>query len=172
MIKVRLQSKAYVGHYSNTFDCIQKVVRNEGALRLYSGFRPHALRNCIFNAQFFSGCHLIRQQIIQGNIESSRGYSFTVDLISGAVMGAVATPLKMPFFVVKTRLQEQAQGTNKYPSSSFGTMQAIAREEGVAALWKGTISASLRLSVGGAVCLACFRTLSDALSEWAMTEIT
>ena len=47
----------------------------------------------------------------------SGSYSFGVDLLSGAVMGVIATPAKMPFFVVKTRLQEQAKGSNKYVSA-------------------------------------------------------
>ena len=77
-------------------------------------------------------------------------------------MGTFATPLKMPFFVAKTRMQAQTGSEGKY-SSTLGTIQTIAREEGVAALWKGTFAACMRMSVGGSVCLATFRGISSFL---------
>jgi len=70
-------------------------------------------------------------------------------------MGLVATPAKMPFLVVKTRLQA-ASGAKL---GTFETMALIAKNEGVPALWKGTVPAATRMSLGGAVSLSCFRSI-------------
>jgi len=86
--------------------------------------------------------------------------SFGADFVCGTVMGLVATPAKMPFMVVKTRLQA-ASGVKL---GTFQTMALIAKNEGVPALWKGTVPAATRMSLGGAVSLSCFRSICLSLA--------
>ena len=90
--------------------------------------------------------------------------SFGVDICFGLVMGCVATPPKMTFFAVKTRLQ--CGGTGMASLQGVNTVQImrlIVREEGIAALWKGTAPAMVRMSLGGAVCLSAFLGIMSQL---------
>ena len=135
VLKVRLQSKEYIGRYNNTLHALSSLVRQEGATALYSGALPMVYRNSVFNGTFFAGCFVLREQVLPPSHNALE--SFVVDATCGTVMGAVATPAKMPFFVVKTRKQAAGSAT-VYPAGTLATMRHIAREEGAAALWKGT----------------------------------
>jgi solute carrier family 25 2-oxodicarboxylate transporter 21 len=128
VLKVRLQSKEFVGRYANTLDALRSVIRDEGLLALYSGALPMAYRNCIFNGTFFAGCHLIRERMFPRSLGAAG--DFGADLLCGTVMGAVATPAKMPFFVVKTRKQAAAgRDTHyNYPKGTFSTMSVVAKQ--------------------------------------------
>ncbi|GMH80470.1 hypothetical protein TrST_g12326 [Triparma strigata] len=159
VIKVRLQSKAqHLSQYKNTLHAIGTVLKQEGPIALYSGALPLMYRNGTFNGLFFTGCFLIRENVAPQ--PSSAMESFMVDFVSGTIMGALATPAKMPFFVVKTRKQA---GGDKYLNGTFATMRAITKEEGARALWNGTLPAMVRMSLGGAVCLSSFRLFSSLL---------
>mmetsp|Transcript_9956 Transcript_9956/g.14349 ORF Transcript_9956/g.14349 Transcript_9956/m.14349 type:complete len:168 (-) Transcript_9956:494-997(-) len=157
VLKVRLQSKEYMGKYKNTLHCLTTVLREEGAATLYSGVVAHSWRNCIFNGTFFAGSFAMREHLFARPKTAME--SFGADFVCGTVMGLVATPAKMPFMVVKTRLQA-ASGAKL---GTFETMALIAKNEGVPALWKGTVPAATRMSLGGAVSLSCFRLFSNML---------
>ena len=103
VLKVRLQSKEYLGRYNNTAHCLRTVIAEEGLTALYKGILPHTYRNCVFNGGFFAGSYLIREHLFAP--PKTPLHSFCIDFFCGTVMGTVATPAKMPFFVVKTRLQ-------------------------------------------------------------------
>ena len=130
VLKVRLQSKEYMGRYKNTLHCLQTVVREEGVATLYAGFVAHAYRNCIFNSTFFAGCYLLREHVFARTNDWMQ--AFAIDLFCGTVMGAAATPAKMPFFVVKTRKQATSGSSAKqYPKGTLSTMAIIAKEVSV-----------------------------------------
>lgn len=164
VIKVRMQSKAHVGKYLGTFHCFRTVIREEGYCALYNGAPSMAFRNCIFNGIFFGGSHLLREHVFRVKGTETVMENFRIDVMCGLMMGAIATPPKMPFFVVKTRLQGGSAG--RYTNmGTVATMRKIAREEGVLALWRGSQAAIVRMSLGSAVCLASFRALSDQVDH-------
>jgi solute carrier family 25 2-oxodicarboxylate transporter 21 len=49
VVKVRLMAKEHLGVYRNTFDCLAKIVRNEGIMALTIGLGPSLWRNCIWD---------------------------------------------------------------------------------------------------------------------------
>lgn len=101
-------------------------------------------------------------------------------LISGALGGILATGFNAPFDVVKSRFQSQlptsisgntpilpsrhhlltyAQHYTGQPLKYRYTIQSlitIYREEGAKALYKGFAPKSIRMAVGGGVCMAAF----------------
>lgn len=162
VIKVRMQSKLHIGKYTGTFHCIRTVVKEEGFGALYNGGGPMLVRNCIFNGIFFSGSHYLRETVFKGTEQDTALENFQRDALCGLIMGAVATPPKMPFFVVKTRLQGGGDGARLNHMGTVDVMRLIVREEGVRGLWRGTGAAMVRMSLGCAVCLAAFRGLSAA----------
>ncbi|KAJ3540819.1 hypothetical protein NMY22_g4143 [Coprinellus aureogranulatus] len=77
------------------------------------------------------------------------------NFVSGAIGGFAGTVVNTPFDVVKSRIQ----GTPKVPGVTpkynwtYPAIATIAREEGVAALYKGFVPKVLRLAPGGGVLL-------------------
>jgi hypothetical protein len=66
----------------------------------------------------------------------------TDDAVAGAFAGATARMLTAPFDVVKIRFQLQCPGVTKY-RTLIQSFQTVVHEEGVLALWKGNMSATL-----------------------------
>lgn len=161
VLKVRMQSLQHVGKYHGTFHCLRTVVKEEGLGALYSGGTPMAARNCVFNGIFFSGSHMMRERFFPTTGEETPLTNFKIDLFCGFVMGAVATPPKMPFFAVKTRLQAGGGAMALQEMGTIEIMRSIVRDEGIGALWKGTSTAMVRMSLGCAVCLSAFRGISS-----------
>jgi len=160
VLKVRMQSLQHVGKYHGTFHCLRTVVKEEGLGALYSGGTPMAARNCVFNGIFFGGSHVMRERLFPTKGDETPLTNAKIDLFCGFVMGAIATPPKMPFFAVKTRLQ--AGGAMAWRDmGTIEIMRSIVRDEGLGALWKGTSTAMVRMSLGCAVCLSAFRGISS-----------
>jgi solute carrier family 25 2-oxodicarboxylate transporter 21 len=59
VVKVRLMAKEHLGVYKNTFDCVGKIVRNEGILALTIGLGPTLWRNCVWDSIYLSGMYNI-----------------------------------------------------------------------------------------------------------------
>jgi solute carrier family 25 2-oxodicarboxylate transporter 21 len=76
----------------------------------------------------------------------------------GAAAGAAATLLKAPFDVVKSRIQAQLPGPDgalRY-RHTWQAVALVAREEGVAALWKGLGPMLVRCTLGFSISYAAF----------------
>jgi solute carrier family 25 2-oxodicarboxylate transporter 21 len=60
VIKVRMQSLEHVGKYHSSLQCLRTMLREEGALSLYSGFWASCWRNCSINSTMYprSGSNL------------------------------------------------------------------------------------------------------------------
>lgn len=56
---MRLQSKAHVGHYTNSWDCVRKVVAAEGVGVLGRGLGATCIRNSVWNAVYFGMMHVV-----------------------------------------------------------------------------------------------------------------
>mmetsp|Transcript_3537 Transcript_3537/g.9356 ORF Transcript_3537/g.9356 Transcript_3537/m.9356 type:complete len:191 (+) Transcript_3537:2081-2653(+) len=154
VIKVRMQNIQHVGKnvgkYTGTFH-LRTVVKEEGLGALYSGAAPMAARNCVFNAIFFGGSYMMWEQLFPNTGKETPLSSFGVDICCGLFMGCVATPPKMPFFAVKTRLQGGGTGMASLQGmNTVQIMRLIVREEGIA-------------SLGGAVCLSAFLGIMSQL---------
>ena len=115
-------------------------------------------------------------------------------LLSGAIGGILATAFNAPFDVVKSRFQSQLPhtitGTKQHPPFYFFnilnlflfffkkkkgkqvkyryTIQSlitIYKDEGARALYKGFAPKSIRMAVGGGVCMAAFELTCYFLPE-------
>ena len=66
----------------------------------------------------------------------------TDDAIAGGSAGLVARMLTAPFDVIKIRFQLQGPGEAKY-KSMLQAFRTVIEEEGILALWKGNLSATI-----------------------------
>ena len=133
VVKVRLMSKDYLNRYRNTFHCFQEIAKQDGFASFYKGYSAMCARNMIFNSTFFFGVHVLQRDVLPKPASVSE--SLAQDCVSAMVMGYIASVPKMPFFIAKTRLQNQSPGSTHY-TGALQTIKTVAVEEGVTALWK------------------------------------
>ncbi len=152
VVKVRLQSKEFIGKYLNTVDCAKKIVQEEGIFKLMTGVQPTMIRNSIWNAVYFGSMQYLK--IMSDSIFPSNR-SFLLDrvetLCTGFVGAVFATCFNAPFDVVKSRIQSQYRTNPNDPlkyTSTFQTLSLILKEEGLPACYKGFQPKAIRMGLG------------------------
>ena len=102
IVKVRLMAKEHLGRYTNTYDCLRKIVRNEGITALSIGLAPTLWRNCIWDSIYLAGMYNIDIHVPkpEGNI-----HRVVQNGALGVCMGMFATCFNAPFDVCKSRFQ-------------------------------------------------------------------
>jgi solute carrier family 25 2-oxodicarboxylate transporter 21 len=178
VVKVRLQSKDYLGRYKNTVDCFRQIIRDEGILALTGGLVPTFYRNCVWNSIYFATMPLLKSIVpepkeILSNPSPQNLYiaDKALTLVTGFFGAIFATCFNAPFDVVKSRVQSQMRPTGgsagevlKY-RGTFQTLFLIYREEGLAACYKGFKPKAIRMGLGGAVAMFTFEILAALLSN-------
>lgn len=164
LVKIRMQDKNNAGKYKNTMDCITKIFREEGPLAFFKGLEATIWRHAAWNGGYFGVIHGVRQALPQW--DSPQGQLLR-NFIAGSIGGTVGTLVNTPFDVVKTRIQNQVIKPGMTPKYQWTlpSLAVIAREEGLAALYKGFVPKVLRLGPGGGILLVVFETVSGLLSK-------
>jgi solute carrier family 25 2-oxodicarboxylate transporter 21 len=169
VVKVRLQAKEHLGKYKNSFDCLSKVVKQEGLSALSIGLGPTLFRNCVWNTVYFASMFWLKEQLPAQEKGSSLDHLQTLG--AGFVGAMFATCFNAPFDVVKSRVQSQlpvsaATGVTilKY-RNTLQTLGLIYREEGLAACYKGFQPKAIRMGLGGAVGMVTFEFMKNFLNE-------
>jgi len=155
LVKIRLQDKAST--YKGPMDVVRQTVRMAGPLGLYSGMEATFWRHVWWNGGYFGSIFQIRSLLPKAQSKSGELFN---NFVSGAIGGAIGTALNTPFDVVKSRIQMQGTGEWTYPA-----LLRTAREEGVAALYKGFTPKVLRLAPGGGVLLLVVEALSTVFRK-------
>ena len=153
--QVRMQVKEHAGRYASSAACARAVVASEGVAALYRGFGATCARNTTFNGIYF-GLIFAGQSALPPRAGAA---DVAQNLGVGAAAGAAATLFKAPFDVVKSRIQAQlpdaATGALRY-RHTWQAVGLVAREEGVAALWKGLGPMLVRCTLGFSISYAAF----------------
>lgn len=150
LVKIKLQDKSST--FKGPMDVVTQVVRKEGLLGLYAGMESTFWRHFWWNGGYFGCIFQVRTQLPKA--ETQQGQLLN-NFISGSIGGFAGTALNTPFDVVKSRIQ----GATKVPGVApkynwtYPALVTIAREEGIAALYKGFVPKVLRLAPGGGVLL-------------------
>lgn len=147
VVKVRMQSRHFLGRYSSSLDCVTKMVSEEGVRSLSRGFGATCWRNVVWNSIYFGSMSEARSAV------ESRGV--VVDAALGFLCGFFATIFNAPFDVAKSRQQSWA-GERPYDSGTFATLSRVAREEGISACWAGFVPKAIRMGLAGLVGLTTF----------------
>ena len=135
-VKVRMQTKENMARSASSAACAREIVRAEGARGLYAGFWPTCLRNNVFNACYFGSIHWCKgfMSTPETFVEQA-GQNIGVSVIAGLV----ATAFKMPFDILKSRMQGQvpsASGAVEYPTMTSAAIKILTME-GPSAFIKG-----------------------------------
>eukprot|EP01083_Nonionella_stella_P073953 200296_1 len=159
VIKVRLQSKMYLGKYRNTLDCYCTVFREEGIRSLFIGLGATFWRNCVWNTIYFGLMYQIKENVLPDVSEKHKLYALGQTLAAGFVGGVTATMFNAPFDVVKSRVQQQNIHDKQRYRYTLSTLYMIYHHGGISGCYRGLQAKVIRMGVGGAVCMATFEGL-------------
>ncbi|EGG14146.1 mitochondrial substrate carrier family protein [Cavenderia fasciculata] len=149
LVKIRLQAKENAGKYKNTMDCVVKIAKSEGLGGFFKGLESTLWRHALWNSAYFGFIHTLKAAL---PTPTSQKQTLLNNFVAGGLAGTLGTVLNTPADVVKSRIQNQGTGPKKY-TWCIPSMVTVAREEGVAALYKGFLPKVLRLGPGGGILL-------------------
>ena len=144
-------------HYNNTLDAIQKILKDEGLLGLYSGIEGSLIGVASTNFAYFYWYSVVRTLYLSSQ-KLPKPPTTAIELSLGALAGAIAQVFTIPVSVVTTRQQTQSKGDKK---GLFDTArEVIDSEDGWSGLWRG-LKASLVLVVNPAITYGAYQRLKD-----------
>jgi len=163
VVKIRMQAAENKAIYSSTLDCAAKVIRQEGLINgLYKGLEAQAWRNGVWNGVYF-GVIGTMHNIAPIAADATPAERHIHTLLVGMGAGSLGVCLNTPLDVVKSRVQNQKPGDVVKYNWTWPSLLTIAREEGVANLYKGVAPKLLRLGPGGGIMAVTYAYVLDLL---------
>ena len=163
VIKTRLQGQkgAVVGaaaknlKYKGPIHCVSVILRKEGPAGLWKGCSPTVFRQATNQMSMFASYTFLRKTL-WGHTDATTGQSLAPWQagITALIAACVGPLVNCPADVIKTRLMNQTNSMVEPGMRYKGFADAfkrIAREEGVAALYKGMLPRLARLAPGQAI---------------------
>ncbi|KIO34430.1 hypothetical protein M407DRAFT_128287 [Tulasnella calospora MUT 4182] len=184
-VKTRIQATEEKGkdkgaRAPSVFQLLRKILQDEGFRGYYKGFGASMLNTFsmqyayFFFYSFVRGSYLKRLSKKHPNQKLPQ-ISAAMELILGAIAGALAQVFTIPVAVIATRQQlaedpapndaEKALGKTNVPkrdNSFIGVAREIIDEDGVTGLWTG-LKPGLVLTVNPAITYGVFERLKSAL---------
>lgn len=169
VVKVRLQVSEHPQHKGKQGEGLPKqqrlgavrvfrsIIRHEGIAGLYQGLIPAVVGSSVSWGGYFFLYEGFKKRIQEDrkakgqSTELHPSDNFGVAILSGACMVALTNPV----WLIKTRMQLQMKksadtyGLKKPYDGLIDAARTIVREEGVLALYKGTVPALMLTSHGG-----------------------
>lgn len=141
----------------------RRLVDAEGVAGLYRAFPTGLLRNGWQIGIYFAAYERFKD-LFAANVESSPVLTVLSRSAAGGAAGATCWLCAMPIIGSFSRLAGNAPG-RRSERSLLGALRAVAHEDGVRGLWRGTTPAMLRSVPANAVLMPAvdqFRALADA----------
>ncbi|SAM02142.1 hypothetical protein [Absidia glauca] len=162
LVKIRMQDPRNASKYFGTTDALTKIVKQEGPLALYNGLEATMWRHAIWNGGYFGTIFMIKDKLPKAETKNEQLLN---NFVAGTFGGTFGTILNNPLDVVKSRVQGYSgEGPKKY-NWAVPSLVTIAKEEGVATLYRGFTAKVLRLGPGGGVLLVVFESVSNFLRK-------
>ncbi|KAI2616042.1 mitochondrial carrier [Hypoxylon sp. NC1633] len=195
LFRTRLQASpgsTATSHLANTFNGLQEMVSESGYRSLWRGLSMTLWRDVPFSGMYWFGYETIRGKLTDMR-EERRGRSLSRELdgstktrsrsrsqsreghaatfmdsfTAGALSGAFASTVTMPFDVGKTRRQVSHDAANKaLPTANSGVAPEsrsmvrflfhIYSTEGIAGLWKGWLPRTLKVAPSCAIMISSY----------------
>ncbi|XP_036445078.1 solute carrier family 25 member 39 isoform X1 [Colossoma macropomum] len=158
LVRTKMQSRQL--SYSELRVCIRSAVTQNGWLSLWRGWGPTVLRDVPFSALYWFNYELVKAELCDRY--SGPQASFAVSFTAGAVSGAIAAVMTLPFDVVKTRRQIQLGEMDtlgaplKKPSSTWHIMKNIWSEVGYRGLFAGLFPRVIKVAPACAVMISTY----------------
>ncbi|KIW31978.1 uncharacterized protein PV07_03564 [Cladophialophora immunda] len=134
--RVQLQGRAPVpgqDYYTGMFDCLRKIVKNEGPSRLYRGIGAPIMMEAPKRATKFAAND--SWGVFYRNLFGVEKPTQPLAILTGATAGATEAFVVVPFELVKIRLQDRASA-GKYNGIMDCVVKTV-KSEGPLALYNG-----------------------------------
>lgn len=140
VVKTRMQlqvggkiaaSAAASVRYNGVIDCLSKIVKNEGFVRLYKGISSPILMEAPKRATKFASNDFFSEYYMKEFNEKKLTQNISV--LSGASAGLLESFVVVPFELVKIRLQD----VNSNYKSPAECLKQIVKNEGIFAMYNG-----------------------------------
>ncbi|KAH8421536.1 hypothetical protein KR009_012144, partial [Drosophila setifemur] len=164
MVRIKMQSEVMT--YAELWRVMRSLIRQHGVLGLWRGWPPTVMRDAPFSGTYWATYESVKRAF--GVMEPGFVFSF----MAGAVSGAVATFVTMPFDLITTHTQlELGQDViyEKLPGgtradrdkpgskpSVFNRLRRIHRQQGLRGLYVGVVPRMLRVVPACAIMISTF----------------
>lgn len=140
-------------HYDGTVDALKKIYASAGVAGLYQGLPSCLLGVASTNFAYFYWYGFIRDSYIKRN--PGKALSTPIELLLGAVAGALAQVFTIPVAVITTR---QQTSDAKSRQGLVATAKSVIADDGISGLWRG-LKASLVLVINPSITYGSFERL-------------
>ena len=177
-IKTRFQANdgrgyGFATRYSGVADAFVHICKVEGYGALYKGFLPSFLGSMCAWGLYMFGYNLTRNALNSSfpnsPADSSKAQKLSVNFVSAAAAGIISATLTNPLWLIKTRLQLQADSTPSKSPRYTGVVhcaRCIIRDEGAVGLFRGLLPGLLLVSHGAVQ----FMAYEELKSMWGDNE--
>ena len=168
LIKTRMQlQQSHDRIYANSWDCLKKVIRAEGARGLYKGLSASYLGVAEGTIQW------VLYEKLKGYLKArDPNNQFWLNYFMAAAGSKLfAATLTYPHEVLRTRLREQSASAPGQAIKYRGLVQAaklIVKEEGAVALYGGMTAHMMRVVPNSAIMFFCYEFLTHLYHSTVM----
>lgn len=152
---------------SGLLSALPIIARERGLLGFFQGFAPTTARQAANSAVRFSSYTFLKQAA-----QSYTAPGEKLGLLSTFGIGAAASVcmiyVTQPLDTIKTRMQS-IEARSQY-NNSFACGGRIIREEGIRALWKGSVPRLARLVVSGGIVFSMYEKGMDLMGNSTPSE--
>ncbi|XP_050289377.1 uncharacterized protein LOC126727604 [Quercus robur] len=165
MVKQRLQLSN--SPYKGVWDCVKRVLSEEGFGAFYASYRTTVLMNAPFTAVHFATYEAAKKALMEISPENASDERLIVHATAGAAAGALAALVTTPLDVVKTQLQCQGVcGCDRFQSGSIrDVFQTIIKKDGYRGLMRGWIPRMLFHAPAAAICWSTYEASKTFFQE-------
>ncbi|KAF9510989.1 hypothetical protein BS47DRAFT_1215862 [Hydnum rufescens UP504] len=152
VVKSRTQTSSY-GLSASSRDAFRNVLRADGILGLYRGFRITIAREIPFTSLQFPLYEYLKSALAARLQRPLRAHEAAA---CGSLAGGVAAAATTPLDVLKTRVMLDMQSDRTSKGAILRRLKAIYQKEGLRALFSGVVPRTLWISAGGACFLGVY----------------
>lgn len=94
--------------YTNVFDALLRIAKEEGASKLYSGLAPNILRGMSINVGMMA-CYDQAKEMVSDHVfhdKDRRNPSLPTQLVASCIAGFTASAFSLPFDLLKSRMRK------------------------------------------------------------------
>ena len=148
-------------YYSSPLDALRKIIKQDGLPGLYTGIFGGLVGVASTNFAYFYWYTFVRDAYKRRqNIHQDTGLSTAMELVLGAIAGALAQIFTIPVSVCTTR--QQTQLTLQERKGLIATAKEVISEDGITGLWRG-LKPSLVLVINPAITYGLFERFKEIM---------
>ncbi|KAH7137468.1 mitochondrial carrier domain-containing protein [Dactylonectria estremocensis] len=145
----------------NPFSVILHTARHDGVRAIYTGCSTLILGTACKAGVRFLSFDAIKTQLVDSNGRLSPARGILAGMIAGAVESVtVVTPTER----IKTALIDDARSSSRRYNGGFQALRTIFADQGVAGIYRGLISTTLKQSATSAVRMGSYNILKETVS--------